>query len=84
MLYLAQRDLDRRIIRRPDVSDKAGRNGKVAAGIRGRVSQSGGTGRPPYRLGAVPIATYVELQKQYLEAVEALPTRARALEALEL
>jgi cobalt-zinc-cadmium efflux system outer membrane protein len=25
-----------------------------------------------YRLGAVPIATYVELQKQYLEAVEAL------------
>ncbi len=25
-----------------------------------------------YRLGAVPVATYVELQKQYLEAVEAL------------
>jgi len=25
-----------------------------------------------YRMGAVPIATYVELQKQYLEAVEAL------------
>ena len=35
-----------------------------------------------YRLGAVPIAIYVELQKQYLEAVEALlDTRREALEA---
>lgn len=35
-----------------------------------------------YRLGAVPIATYVELQKQYLEAVEGLvDTRKEALEA---
>ena len=35
-----------------------------------------------YRLGAVPISTYVELQKQYLEAVEALlDTRKEALEA---
>ena len=35
-----------------------------------------------YRLGAVPIATYVELQKQYLEAVESLlDTRKEALEA---
>lgn len=35
-----------------------------------------------YRLGAVPIATYIELQKQYLEAVEALlDTKAEALEA---
>jgi outer membrane protein, heavy metal efflux system len=35
-----------------------------------------------YRLGAVPITTYVELQKQYLEAVESLlETRKEALEA---
>src|SRR2546425_698816 len=35
-----------------------------------------------YRLGAVPITTYVELQKQYLEAVEALlETQREALEA---
>ncbi len=35
-----------------------------------------------YRLGAVPVATYVELQKQYLDAVEALlDTRTEALEA---
>jgi cobalt-zinc-cadmium efflux system outer membrane protein len=35
-----------------------------------------------YRLGAVPIATYVELQKQYLDAVEGLlDTKKQALEA---
>jgi cobalt-zinc-cadmium efflux system outer membrane protein len=35
-----------------------------------------------YRLGAVPISTYVELQKQYLEAVEGLlDTRKEALAA---
>lgn len=35
-----------------------------------------------YRLGAVPIATFVELQKQYLEAVESLlATKREALEA---
>ena len=35
-----------------------------------------------YRLGAVPIATYVELQKQYFEAVEGLlHTKQEALEA---
>lgn len=35
-----------------------------------------------YRLGAVPITTYVELQKQYLDAVEALlDTKREALEA---
>lgn len=35
-----------------------------------------------YRLGAVPISTYVELQKQYLEAVESLlESRREALEA---
>jgi cobalt-zinc-cadmium efflux system outer membrane protein len=35
-----------------------------------------------YRLGAVPITTYIELQKQYLDAVEALlNTRREALDA---
>jgi cobalt-zinc-cadmium efflux system outer membrane protein len=37
-----------------------------------------------YRLGAVPIATYVELQDKYLEAVESLlDTRKEALEAAQ-
>jgi len=35
-----------------------------------------------YRLGAVPVATFVELQKQYLEAVDSLlDTKKEALEA---
>ncbi len=37
-----------------------------------------------YRLGAVPLATYVELQSAYLEAVEALlDTKKEALEAAQ-
>ena len=37
-----------------------------------------------YRLGAVPVSTYVELQKQYFEAVESLlDTRKEALEAAQ-
>jgi cobalt-zinc-cadmium efflux system outer membrane protein len=37
-----------------------------------------------YRLGAVPVTTYVELQKEYLEAVEAmLDTRKDALQAAQ-
>ena len=37
-----------------------------------------------YRLGAVAVSTYVELQKQYLEAVEGLlDTKKEALEAAQ-
>lgn len=37
-----------------------------------------------YRLGAVPVSTYVELQKEYLEAVESLlETKREALEAAQ-
>ena len=37
-----------------------------------------------YRLGAVPLATYIEMQKQYLETLEALlDTKRSALEAGE-
>jgi cobalt-zinc-cadmium efflux system outer membrane protein len=83
VLYVAQRDLDRRIVHtaltyqtklaemekwRPESVDEF----RKAAELADR----------HYRLGAVPIATYVELQKQYLEAVEALlDTRREALEA---
>jgi cobalt-zinc-cadmium efflux system outer membrane protein len=36
-----------------------------------------------YQLGAIPVATYIELQKSYLEALSALlETRAEALAAL--
>jgi cobalt-zinc-cadmium efflux system outer membrane protein len=37
-----------------------------------------------YRLGAVPISTYVELQKHYLEAVEGLlDTKQEALHSAQ-
>ena len=84
-LYVTQRDLDRRIVQaalayqtkltemgnwRPESVDEF----RKAAELADR----------HYRLGAVPIATYVELQKQYLEAVEALlDTRREALEAAQ-
>ena len=82
-LYVTQRDLDRRILQtalayqtkltemgnwRPESVDEF----RKAAELADR----------HYRVGAVPIATYIELQKQYLEAVEALlDTRREALEA---
>ncbi len=82
-LYVTQRDLDRRIV-------------QTALAYRTKLAEMGNW-RPEsvdefrkaaeladrhYRLGAVPIATYIELQKQYLEAVEALlDTRREALEA---
>src|SRR5207249_1726352 len=85
VLHVAQRDLDRRIVQtaltyqtklaemekwRPESVDEF----RKAAELADR----------HYRLGAVPIATYVELQKQYLEAVEALlDTRREALETGE-
>lgn len=83
LLYVTQRDLERRIV-------------QAASTFRTKLEEMGNW-RPDsvtefqkaaeladrhYRLGAVPIATYVELQKQYLEAVEALlDTRLEALDA---
>ena len=86
-LHVAQRNLERQVVEkgfayqtrlaemarwRPESVEKF----KQAAALADR----------HYRLGAVPIATYIELQKQYLEAVDALlSTRREALEAaLEL
>jgi outer membrane protein, heavy metal efflux system len=82
-LYVTQRDLDRRIVQtmlayqtkltemgnwRPESVDEF----RKAAELADR----------HYRLGAVPVSTYIELQKQYLEAVEALlDTRREALDA---
>jgi cobalt-zinc-cadmium efflux system outer membrane protein len=86
-LYVTQRDVERRVVEaalkyetrlremakwRPDAVEHF----RAAAELADR----------HYRLGAVPVTTYVELQKQYLEAVESLlDTRKEALEAaLEL
>ena len=82
-LFVAQRDVERRVVAasisyetkvrqmaewRPD----SVQHFREAAEIADR----------HYRLGAVPISTYVELQQQYLEAVESLfDTKLEAMEA---
>jgi cobalt-zinc-cadmium efflux system outer membrane protein len=84
-LRLAQREVERKVVEnavaydaglqamsrwRPDSASKL----REAAELADR----------HYRLGAVPVAVYVELQKQYLEAVEAiLDTQRDALQAAQ-
>lgn len=82
-VLVAQRNLEREVLtaaRRyaaktaeaADWSPDAARKFRAAADLADR----------HYRLGAVPIATYVELQNSYLEAIDALcQTRLDALEA---
>lgn len=84
-MFVTQRDVERRVTEqahryrtkleeiskwRPDAIEQF----RAAAALADR----------HYRLGAVPITTYVELQKQYLEAVTSLlETKKEALEAGE-
>lgn len=84
-LYVAQRETERRVVEaaltyetklremarwRPD----SVQHFREAADLADR----------HYRLGAVPVSTYVELQKQYLEAVEGLlDTKKEALETAQ-
>jgi cobalt-zinc-cadmium efflux system outer membrane protein len=81
--YLAQRELDRRIVEKAlAYQTKLAEIGKWRPESVDEFRRAAELADRHYRLGAVPIATYVELQKQYLEAVEALlDTRREALEA---
>jgi cobalt-zinc-cadmium efflux system outer membrane protein len=82
-LFVAQRDVERK------VAEAAARyQAKVDEISKWRVDsvehfrQAADLADRHYRLGAVPVATYIELQKEYLEAVEALlNTRKEGLEA---
>ena len=82
-LYVTQRDLDRRILERAlTYQTKLAEMAKWRPESVDEFRKAAELADRHYRLGAVPIATYVELQKQYLEAVEALlDTRREALEA---
>ncbi len=83
LAFVAQRDLDRRIIQTVlAYQTKLAEMGKWQPESVDEFRKAAELADRHYRLGAVPIATYVELQKQYLEAVEALlDTRREALEA---
>src|SRR5205823_7755853 len=84
-LFVTQRDLDRRILEKLlAYQTKLTEIGKWRPESVDEFRKAAELADRHYRLGAVPIATYVELQKQYLEAVEALlDTRREALEAAE-
>ena len=82
-LQAAQRELDRQIATAAHTYES-----KLTALARWRgdavthFRDAAGTADRNYRLGAVPVTTYVELQRQYVDAVNALlSTRREALEA---
>jgi cobalt-zinc-cadmium efflux system outer membrane protein len=80
-LEAARRQLER------DVADAAQSHRRALASLAqwrpdaiSHFREAAATADRHYRLGAVPVSTYVELQRQYVEAVEALlETRQQAL-----
>jgi len=82
-MYVTQRTIERQVVEKA-VADqtKLTERAKWRPESAAEVRKAAELADRHYRLGAVPIATYVELQKQYLEAVEALlETRREALDA---
>jgi len=84
-LTVAQRDLDRRVLQAClSYAIKLTEIGKWHPESVAEFRKAAELADNHYRLGAVPIAIYVELQRQYLEAVEALlDTRREALDAAQ-
>jgi len=84
-MYVTQRNIERQVVEkslmyRTKVTEMAKWRAESVAEFR----RAAELADRHYRLGAVPIATYIELQKQYLEAVEALlETQREALEAAQ-
>jgi cobalt-zinc-cadmium efflux system outer membrane protein len=82
-LFVAQQTVERQVVEKAGVyRTKLEEMSKWRADSVQQFKEAAALADRHYRLGAVPIATYVELQKQYLEAVEALlDTRREALDA---
>jgi cobalt-zinc-cadmium efflux system outer membrane protein len=82
-LDVTQRDIERRIVEKAQAyQTKLGEMATWRPDSADEFRKAAELADRHYRLGAVPIATYVELQKQYLEAVEALlDTKREALAA---
>ncbi|MEO6035884.1 MAG: TolC family protein [Verrucomicrobiota bacterium] len=80
---LAQRDVERKVLEASlTYETKVREMAKWRADSVQHFKEAAELADRHYRLGAVPISTYVELQKQYLEAVESLlETKQAALEA---
>ncbi len=82
-VLVAQRDLEREVlIAAHAFSTKVAESRRWAPNSAAKFREAADLADRHYRLGAVPIATYVELQNSYLDAVEALlDTQREALEA---
>lgn len=82
-VLVAQRELDRDVITNAQAfATKTAATRKWAGDSVQKFREAAQLADRHYRLGAVPIATYVELQNSYLEAVEAvLDTQKEAIEA---
>lgn len=84
-MYMTQRNVERQVVEKALVyRTKLAEMAKWRPESVAEFRKSAALADRHYRLGAVPIATYVELQKQYLEAVDALlETRREALDAAQ-
>lgn len=82
-LLVAQREVERKVLEAAATyQSKVGEMGKWRGDAAEHFREAAELADRHYRLGAVPVSTYVELQKQYLEAVEGLlDTKKEALEA---
>lgn len=82
-MLVAQRKLEREVVTAAQrFAAKHAEIAKWSPDAAGKFRDAAGLADRHYRLGAVPIATYVELQNSYLDAVDALyATRQDALEA---
>jgi outer membrane protein, heavy metal efflux system len=82
-LLMAQRDVDRKVAEAATrYNAKLEEMNKWRADSIDHFKQAAELADRHYRLGAVPVSTYIELQKEYLEAVEALlDGRKEALDA---
>lgn len=80
---VAQRELERDVLTAAQAfTTKLAESRRWAADSATKFREAAELADRHYRLGAVPIATYVELQNSYLDAVEALlDTQRKALEA---
>jgi cobalt-zinc-cadmium efflux system outer membrane protein len=82
-LYVTQREVERKVVEQAiRYATKLNEMSKWRPDSVEQFREAASLADRHYRLGAVPIATYVELQKQYLEAVHALlDTKRDALDA---
>jgi cobalt-zinc-cadmium efflux system outer membrane protein len=82
-VFVAQREIERDVLLAAQTfNTKVGEIKRWSADAAEKFREAASLADRHYRLGAVPIATYVELQNSYLDAVEALlDTQSEALEA---